>query len=364
MFAAAGTKNRRGRIWQSHNQAGNDAGGHYYAGVRAGCLRRRRRRQSRLIVQFQQFHLVQRERQLWLIIQFRRSSRSSSSTSSSSTSSSSTSSSSGGASNPAVSVADASGVEGNSGMGDLDLHCQPLGPGRRHRQRGLHHLRRHSHRRQRLHRHQRHTRHSGRQHQRPGHRAHRGDTTNELDETLTLTLSNVSANATLGTATATGTIENDDPGSLNDTGITTCSDGANNRLSCPRSDYPGQDAEYGRDANSATNSDSDGHAGFSFVKIGSTGEPLATSRTAPGATAAARRRGPSGPACKITSPSCLGGGANQSALPREGLELQTGRTPPAPTMAAAPVPPTAPATIRRTVIPRICGKSRRGVARI
>ena len=102
-----------------------------------------------------------------------------------------------------------------------------------------------------------------------------GDTTNELDETLTLTLSNVSANATVGTATATGTIENDDPGSLNDTAITTCSDGANNRLSCPRSDYPGQDAEYGRDANSATNSDSDGHAGFSFVKIGSTGQPLA-----------------------------------------------------------------------------------------
>lgn len=102
-----------------------------------------------------------------------------------------------------------------------------------------------------------------------------GDTLYEYNETLTVTLSNVSVNATLGTATATGTIANDDPGGLNDTGITTCSDDTTNGLACPQATHPGQDAEYGRDANPVTNNNADGHAGFSFTKLDATGTPLA-----------------------------------------------------------------------------------------
>ncbi|MBO0613421.1 Lcl C-terminal domain-containing protein [Thiothrix fructosivorans] len=59
-------------------------------------------------------------------------------------------------------------------------------------------------------------------------------------------------------------------GKLNDTGITTCF----RQLTCPQSDYPMQDAEYGRDANQVTNNDYDGHAGFSFTKISSNGYSL------------------------------------------------------------------------------------------
>jgi len=101
-----------------------------------------------------------------------------------------------------------------------------------------------------------------------------GDTNVESDETLILTLSNPSGNALLGTAVATGTILNDEiiTQALNDTGITTCSDNAVNRLSCPQITHPGQDAEYGRDA--TANDDSDGHAGFNFTKLDSSGSPL------------------------------------------------------------------------------------------
>lgn len=108
-----------------------------------------------------------------------------------------------------------------------------------------------------------------------------GDDIYESNETFTLTLSNISANATLGTATATGTIMNDDTtgssgtGLLNDTGITSCTDASSNGLDCPQSGYPGQDGEFGRDANGATNSDSDGHAGFSFTKVDANGQVLA-----------------------------------------------------------------------------------------
>lgn len=102
-----------------------------------------------------------------------------------------------------------------------------------------------------------------------------GDTIYEPNEAFTLSLSNVSTNAVIGTATATGTIINDDRGGLDDTGITTCSDGSQDGLTCPVSGYPLQDAQQGRDANSSTNSNSDGHAGFSFTKIGSNGQPLA-----------------------------------------------------------------------------------------
>ncbi len=79
-------------------------------------------------------------------------------------------------------------------------------------------------------------------------------------------------------------------GKLNDTGITLCGDYAyggsgnhNNNLDCNGVDLdgdpipPGQDALYGRDA--SHNDDSDGHAGFSFTKIGSSGQALPASAT-------------------------------------------------------------------------------------
>lgn len=130
-----------------------------------------------------------------------------------------------------------------------------------------------------------------------------GDIVPESDETLTLTLSNVSANAILGTASATGTITSDDPfGRLNDSGITLCGDYAlgtgsgiyNNNVDCAAAGATqtvdgtetangldpvpaGQDALYGRDATASD--DSDGHAGFSFTKIDSSGNPLPASAT-------------------------------------------------------------------------------------
>ena len=105
-----------------------------------------------------------------------------------------------------------------------------------------------------------------------------GDTDIEGNETLTLTLSNSSGNATLGTVAATGTIFEDDvTGALNDTGSTTCSNFVNTALACPESGLPGQDAEYGRDL--IANDDSDGHAGFSFIKLDASGVPLAASAT-------------------------------------------------------------------------------------
>lgn len=63
-------------------------------------------------------------------------------------------------------------------------------------------------------------------------------------------------------------------GKINDTGITYCVD-SNTKKTCPVSDFPGQDAEQGRDA--THNDDSDGHAGFSFTKLGSSGNPLPAS---------------------------------------------------------------------------------------
>ncbi len=59
---------------------------------------------------------------------------------------------------------------------------------------------------------------------------------------------------------------------LNDTGITSCSDGAFNVNGCGISQYPRQDAEFGRDF--FDNNDKDGHAGFSFSKISATGKQL------------------------------------------------------------------------------------------
>ena len=127
-----------------------------------------------------------------------------------------------------------------------------------------------------------------------------GDTVPEADETFTVALTNISANATLGTATATGTLTSDDAfGRLNDTGITACGDYAyggsgthNNNVDCAAAGATatvngtetangldpvpaGQDAHYGRDTNPLTNDAADGKAGFSFTKLDASGAPLA-----------------------------------------------------------------------------------------
>ena len=110
-----------------------------------------------------------------------------------------------------------------------------------------------------------------------------GDTTVEGNETLTVTLSSPSANATLGTEVATGTILDDDANGagvsrLNDTGITTCSDDANNGLTCPQVTHPGQDADYGRDAQAQAGTLTKiggGRSGFDFTKLDANGNPLA-----------------------------------------------------------------------------------------
>jgi hypothetical protein len=64
---------------------------------------------------------------------------------------------------------------------------------------------------------------------------------------------------------------------LNDTGLDWCANASLNNLPCPVSDFPGQDAQYGRDV--AYNDDSDGQAGFSFTKISNSGNPLPNSAT-------------------------------------------------------------------------------------
>lgn len=59
---------------------------------------------------------------------------------------------------------------------------------------------------------------------------------------------------------------------MNDTGVTTWFDGTSFSSTSPNSDYPSQDAEFGRDAG---NTDSfDGHGGFSLTKIDIAGNAL------------------------------------------------------------------------------------------
>ncbi|KJV07399.1 hypothetical protein VZ94_04770 [Methylocucumis oryzae] len=63
---------------------------------------------------------------------------------------------------------------------------------------------------------------------------------------------------------------------LNDTGVTACSDYTDTR-SCPVNNFPGQDAEFGRDR--LQFNDSNGVAGFNFTKIGPDGEALPVTAT-------------------------------------------------------------------------------------
>jgi uncharacterized protein DUF1566/Calx-beta domain-containing protein len=112
-----------------------------------------------------------------------------------------------------------------------------------------------------------------------------GDEDVEQDETFVLTLSNPSSNATLASASAVGTIRNDDaltpiPGAgagLNDTGVVLCSNGSGNGFDCGSAtsgtdQYPRQDAQHGRDVTAADSVD--GRAGFSFTKLDADGVPL------------------------------------------------------------------------------------------
>jgi hypothetical protein len=64
---------------------------------------------------------------------------------------------------------------------------------------------------------------------------------------------------------------------LNDTGVTGCYNGTLKNQPCPVAQYPGQDAQFGRDKRA--NNNADGHAGFSFTKISSTGHTLSASST-------------------------------------------------------------------------------------
>jgi hypothetical protein len=97
-----------------------------------------------------------------------------------------------------------------------------------------------------------------------------GDTALEGDETLLLTLSHPSANASLRTAVARGTILEDDRplmAGFNDTGVTTCGDAQSYNLTCPVTGYPGQDAQFGRNT-------------FALTKLDAAGAALPVSATA------------------------------------------------------------------------------------
>lgn len=67
-------------------------------------------------------------------------------------------------------------------------------------------------------------------------------------------------------------------GPLNDTGRTQCANLAEANLPCSLEEFPGQDAQYGRDAAAANGTlvkQGGGAAGFDFSKLGESGEPLA-----------------------------------------------------------------------------------------
>jgi Alpha-tubulin suppressor and related RCC1 domain-containing proteins len=61
---------------------------------------------------------------------------------------------------------------------------------------------------------------------------------------------------------------------LNDTGVITWGNASSNSQLTLQPDYPGQDADHGRDINADTNSENNGHAGFNFTKIGADGRAL------------------------------------------------------------------------------------------
>lgn len=105
------------------------------------------------------------------------------------------------------------------------------------------------------------------------------DIVQENNETLTVALSNLSANATLDDDSATGIIIDNDK-QLNDTGITFGGSfpyDENNIIDCNNGIENQQDCGFGRDA--ILNNDGDGYAGFSYTKLGINGNDLPASAT-------------------------------------------------------------------------------------
>lgn len=62
-------------------------------------------------------------------------------------------------------------------------------------------------------------------------------------------------------------------GRLNDSGVKSFANNQSNNLGAAPTDFPGQDASFGSDADTA-NTDTDGRAGFNFTKLGADGTPL------------------------------------------------------------------------------------------
>ncbi|MAJ38623.1 MAG: hypothetical protein CMK62_00695 [Pseudoalteromonadaceae bacterium] len=79
------------------------------------------------------------------------------------------------------------------------------------------------------------------------------------------------SNAVLSDENKLTVIVNGDLG-MNDTGVTTWFDGTNFNATSPTSDYPSQDAEFGRDADDTVSFD--GHSGFTLTKIDVSGNAL------------------------------------------------------------------------------------------
>jgi hypothetical protein len=95
------------------------------------------------------------------------------------------------------------------------------------------------------------------------------------DESFTVELSNQTGGVNLANGTLTGTIVNDDHAALNDTMATEYYDnsGATDYISALS--WPEQDGLVGRDTANGSVGWSDGWYGFSFVKLGSDGKPMA-----------------------------------------------------------------------------------------
>ncbi|MEZ9699741.1 DUF1566 domain-containing protein [Vibrio sp. 10N.261.46.E12] len=100
------------------------------------------------------------------------------------------------------------------------------------------------------------------------------DTLPEGGESIVLTLQSPT-NAELGADNELTLIIPGDIG-LNDTGVVTFYDGVNFLNALPQSSFPGQDAEFGADAE-GTNVSYDGPAGFSFEKLDSAGNTIPSS---------------------------------------------------------------------------------------
>lgn len=96
------------------------------------------------------------------------------------------------------------------------------------------------------------------------------DTTPEGGESITIELLEPS-NAVLTEQNELTIIINGDLG-MNDTGVTTWFDGTSFTSTSPNSDYPAQDAAFGRDAGDTDFFD--GHSGFSLTKIDISGNAL------------------------------------------------------------------------------------------